>query len=51
VVLLHKRPNSEAHFASRLTVNGYKGRVERFVLITVEAFDWNCPQHITPRLL
>ncbi|MBH9553193.1 pyridoxamine 5'-phosphate oxidase family protein [Inhella gelatinilytica] len=23
--------------------------VERAVLITVEAFDWNCPQHITPR--
>jgi uncharacterized protein len=35
--------------ASRLTVNGYKGRVERFVLVTVEAFDWNCPQHVTPR--
>lgn len=25
-------------------------RVERFVLVTVEAFDWNCPQHITARL-
>jgi uncharacterized protein len=35
--------------ASRLTVKGYKGRVERFVLVTVEAFDWNCPQYITPR--
>ncbi|MFF7181269.1 pyridoxamine 5'-phosphate oxidase family protein [Streptomyces sp. NPDC008121] len=23
--------------------------VERLVLITIEAFDWNCPQHITPR--
>ena len=23
--------------------------VERAVLIRVEAFDWNCPQHITPR--
>jgi predicted pyridoxine 5'-phosphate oxidase superfamily flavin-nucleotide-binding protein len=23
--------------------------VERIVFITVEAFDWNCPQHITPR--
>lgn len=33
----------------RLTVAGYAGRVERVVLITVEAFDWNCPQHITPR--
>ncbi|SMP12352.1 pyridoxamine 5'-phosphate oxidase family protein [Shimia sagamensis] len=27
----------------------YKARVERGLLITVEAFDWNCPQHITPR--
>ncbi|WP_428422465.1 pyridoxamine 5'-phosphate oxidase family protein [Methylibium sp.] len=24
-------------------------RVERVVMIRVEAFDWNCPQHITPR--
>ena len=23
--------------------------VERAILIHVEAFDWNCPQHITPR--
>jgi predicted pyridoxine 5'-phosphate oxidase superfamily flavin-nucleotide-binding protein len=35
--------------AERLAVPGYAGRVERAVLITVEAFDWNCPQHITPR--
>ena len=27
----------------------YDARVERAVLFTVEAFDWNCPQHITPR--
>jgi predicted pyridoxine 5'-phosphate oxidase superfamily flavin-nucleotide-binding protein len=24
-------------------------RVERGIVITIEAFDWNCPQHITPR--
>ena len=23
--------------------------VERVYVIDVEAFDWNCPQHITPR--
>jgi hypothetical protein len=23
--------------------------VERVILVTVEAFDWNCPQHITSR--
>ena len=32
-----------------LGVGDYKARVERFILITVEAFDWNCPQHVTPR--
>lgn len=25
------------------------GAVERLVLVEVEAFDWNCAQHITPR--
>ena len=27
----------------------YRARVERVVTIAIEAFDWNCPQHITPR--
>jgi len=35
--------------AEKLAIAGYPGRVERAVLINVEAFDWNCPQHITPR--
>jgi predicted pyridoxine 5'-phosphate oxidase superfamily flavin-nucleotide-binding protein len=33
----------------RLTVPGYKAVVERGMVIAIEAFDWNCPQHITPR--
>lgn len=28
---------------------GYRARAERAVVIRVEAFDWNCPQHITAR--
>jgi predicted pyridoxine 5'-phosphate oxidase superfamily flavin-nucleotide-binding protein len=28
---------------------GYRARPERAMLLHVEAFDWNCPQHITPR--
>jgi uncharacterized protein len=28
---------------------GYDAEVQRAVLVTVEAFDWNCQQHITPR--
>jgi predicted pyridoxine 5'-phosphate oxidase superfamily flavin-nucleotide-binding protein len=27
----------------------YRARIERVAIIEVEAFDWNCPQHITPR--
>jgi uncharacterized protein len=35
--------------ADRLQMSGYRARVERAVIIAVEAYDWNCPQHITPR--
>jgi predicted pyridoxine 5'-phosphate oxidase superfamily flavin-nucleotide-binding protein len=34
---------------ARLETNGYRASVERAFVIHVEAFDWNCPQHITPR--
>jgi uncharacterized protein len=40
---------SEAETLAKLTVPGYRARIERGFLIAVEAFDWNCPQHITPR--
>lgn len=33
----------------RLQMPGYRATAERAVLITVEAYDWNCPQHIVPR--
>jgi uncharacterized protein len=32
-----------------LVVPEYRAKVERGVIIHLEAFDWNCPQHITPR--
>jgi len=35
--------------AEKLALPGYKGKVERAFLLHLEAFDWNCPQHITPR--
>jgi hypothetical protein len=35
--------------AAALTQAGYDATVERVMVIRVEAFDWNCPQHITPR--
>ena len=33
----------------RLRDPGYEAVVERAYVIKVEGFDWNCPQHITPR--
>ncbi|MFZ4289507.1 pyridoxamine 5'-phosphate oxidase family protein [Variovorax sp. HJSM1_2] len=32
-----------------VTVPGYKAKLERIFRVKLEAFDWNCPQHITPR--
>ncbi len=34
---------------SRLMPQGYKALPERAYLIDVVGYDWNCPQHITPR--
>jgi predicted pyridoxine 5'-phosphate oxidase superfamily flavin-nucleotide-binding protein len=39
----------DAALVSRLHDDGYRARPERAVMITVEAFDWNCPQHIPQR--
>ena len=36
-------------WTNRLRVAGDGSPVERAYVIHVEAFDWNCPQHITPR--
>ena len=35
--------------AERLALPGYRAVPERAFLLHLEAFDWNCPQHITPR--
>lgn len=33
----------------QLQDESYKAQVERGMIIRIEAYDWNCPQHITPR--
>jgi hypothetical protein len=35
--------------ATRLALPGYRGLPERGFVLKLESFDWNCPQHITPR--
>ena len=32
-----------------LDLGEYKYRPERMMVFHIEAYDWNCPQHITPR--
>ncbi len=32
-----------------LDLSDYKFRPERMMILHVEAYDWNCPQHIVPR--
>jgi hypothetical protein len=34
---------------AQLHDDDYRAKLERVVLFDIEAFDWNCPQHITPR--
>jgi predicted pyridoxine 5'-phosphate oxidase superfamily flavin-nucleotide-binding protein len=34
---------------AKLVTPGYKAKPERAMVLHLEAFDWNCPQHITPR--
>lgn len=36
-------------YAGTLAVPGYRARTEREMRVEVKAFEWNCPQHITPR--
>jgi uncharacterized protein len=32
-----------------LDLSKYKFKPERMIMLHIEAYDWNCPQHITPR--
>jgi predicted pyridoxine 5'-phosphate oxidase superfamily flavin-nucleotide-binding protein len=32
-----------------VSMPGYRAKIERIFRLTLDAFDWNCPQHITPR--
>jgi uncharacterized protein len=41
--------DADPELTARVTVPGYGAVVERVVVVELAAFDWNCPQHITPR--
>lgn len=42
--------DEDPQLIERLQVDGYDAQPERAIVITVEAYDWNCPQHIPRRL-
>jgi uncharacterized protein len=44
-----KELTDDPALTARLVDPAYKGRPERIWVLRLAAFDWNCPQHITPR--
>jgi predicted pyridoxine 5'-phosphate oxidase superfamily flavin-nucleotide-binding protein len=42
-------PDDDADLAQALDCPDYDATVERLVVLRIQAYDWNCPQHITPR--
>lgn len=42
-------PENNPDLLEMLTSLGYKAKVERIIVFHIKGFDWNCPQHITPK--
>ena len=43
-------PSEKDTLQKLATDDRHQARTERGMVITIEAFDWNCPQHIPQRL-
>ncbi len=41
--------NENSALLEQLRMEGYKAKLERIVVLKIQAYDWNCPQHIVPR--
>ena len=44
-----KDASDDPKLIEELKMPDYKAKIERAMILHVEPFDWNCPQHITPR--
>lgn len=42
-------PEDEPALTAQVTDAAYGAKIERIYRLRLQAFDWNCPQHITPR--
>ena len=49
-ILGRAKLSDDADLIAQLHDPEYKARPERAVVITIEGFDWNCPQHLPVRL-
>ena len=41
--------NAESDLVAAVELPAYRARLEHVAVIEIEAYDWNCPQHITQR--
>ncbi len=48
-IFAHSSITEDREMLQRTALPEYRGVVERALVFRLEAFDWNCPQHITPR--
>ncbi len=48
-ILGHVEVTHDPEKIAGLGQGGYRAQIERGLLVHLDAFDWNCPQHITPR--
>ena len=42
-------PNDHVELRDKIVAQDYKAQVERLIIFKIEAYDWNCPQHIPQR--
>ena len=42
-------PGDDPALTAQVTDAAYGAKIERIYRLRLQAFDWNCPQHITPR--
>ncbi|KGE01186.1 pyridoxamine 5'-phosphate oxidase family protein [Rhizobium sp. YS-1r] len=48
-IFAHAEISTDPAILAKVAVPDYRAKVERALVFHLEAFDWNCPQHITPR--
>jgi hypothetical protein len=42
-------PNDNSELLQKLNDSSYKAVIERLIIFKIQAYDWNCPQHIHQR--